>query len=57
MHDEQLDWNGDTTVKSRKEYSQEQMIKRFAIDTNGYHLVKGFQCHKEALEWGLEWLE
>ena len=35
-------------------YSYDQMIKRFAIDADGNHLVKGFQCHKEALEWWLE---
>ena len=54
MHDEKLDWNGNNIGKSKKEYSYDQMIKRFAIDADGNHLVKGFQYHKEALEWGLE---
>ena len=55
MHDEQLDWNGNTISKSKKEYSYEQMVKRYAFDERGFHLVKGFQCHKEALEWGIEY--
>ena len=45
MHDQLLDWNGDTISTSKKEYSYEQMVKRFAIDADGYHLVKGFQRH------------
>ena len=45
MHDQLLDWNGKTISTSKKEYSYKQMVNRFAIDAEGYHLVKGFQRH------------
>jgi hypothetical protein len=40
MHDEHLDWNGNVTKVSKKEYKYEEMKKKYF--QSEYTFIKGF---------------